>query len=100
MSKGKLLIMGSSDYIKKTFGIGYSLIIFPKFKKNEEFLNVKDEIQSLVLEKIPKCENQSVTKDLLVYGLAYNEIDKFPELFEAIEKIKEQNECFDVNSEL
>ena len=30
MSKGKLLILGSSNYIKKTFGVGYHLYITPK----------------------------------------------------------------------
>lgn len=40
MAKGKLLTVGTSDYIKKTFGIGYHLTIglkeIEKYEKNNE----------------------------------------------------------------
>ena len=36
MSKGKLLILGTSRYIKKTFGVGYHLIITSKVNKHNE----------------------------------------------------------------
>ncbi len=37
MNKGELLIDGTSDYIKKNFGIGYHLIVNAQFGKESEF---------------------------------------------------------------
>ena len=30
MSKGEILVLGSADYIKKKFGVGYHLILISK----------------------------------------------------------------------
>ena len=34
MSKGKLFAVGSGEYIKKKFGVGYHLIVTPDFDKS------------------------------------------------------------------
>ena len=45
MAKGKLLTLGSSDYIKKKFGIGYHLTIFMKDDVIDDMsLHIKNEI--------------------------------------------------------
>ena len=37
LSKGKLLILGTSNYLKKKYGVGYNLIITPKTESVKEF---------------------------------------------------------------
>ncbi len=39
MARGKLLTLGSSDFIKKNFGVGYKLSITKRDKSSKDFLN-------------------------------------------------------------
>lgn len=46
MAKGKLLAVGTSDFIKKNFGVGYHLRVFPNsnYEKASEF-TITEEIR-------------------------------------------------------
>ena len=55
MAKGKLLTVGSADYIKKNFGIGYHLNVYldnKNFYNNEDINIRKNEITSYMVKSI------------------------------------------------
>lgn len=82
MSSGKLLALGSCDYITRTFGVGYHLVITSRdsgLEPNKQFILVrKDVIRQLVLRLIPSARLEQQTHEhVLEFLLPFEETAKF-----------------------
>jgi len=95
MSSGKLLALGSSDFIKKKFGVGYILKFTPKgdddtLEKLEEFLKAKDCIKKIVGEIVPGAQKniQQCSKECETYTVPFSHQDKFSVLFKELENLQ------------
>ena len=87
MSKGKLLILGTSNFLKKKYGVGYNLIITPNPNSLQEFYENKDRIINHVKNVIITSEiDPKTSAEMIRMTLPYNESEKFPELFKVLEK--------------
>lgn len=75
MAKGKLLAVGSSQFIKKNFGEGYSLRVSVEDKHLEEFKNQwKEEISVIIERNIDNCQlNPQTPPDTLLYLIPFSE---------------------------
>ncbi|CAD8212177.1 unnamed protein product [Paramecium octaurelia] len=83
MSKGQLLAVGSSDYIKRKFGEGYNLKL--SFDNN----NLRNQIYDKVNEMIPNCflETQHSTENKLVFNIPFASKGKLGNLFYNLESL-------------
>jgi len=89
MSKGKLLILGTSNFLKKKYGVGYNLIITPNPDAIEEFYSNKDRLINHVKNVVITSELDAKTSaEMIRMTLPYNESEKFPALFKVLEKEK------------
>ncbi|KAL1453664.1 hypothetical protein WDU94_009984 [Cyamophila willieti] len=79
ISKGQIRCCGSSLFLKNKFGIGYHLTLVLDTVVNEE------SITSLVKSHISNAEKTRRHGRELSYILPYNAVDKFADLFTAIE---------------
>lgn len=104
MSKGELFAVGSPNFIKKNFGVGYHVVITPKYffvvenslikvsaryghEINKNFQEKKAEIIALVQSRIPQATLVGQTaNDVVKICLPFSEQPKFAELFKEIEK--------------
>jgi ATP-binding cassette subfamily A (ABC1) protein 3 len=98
MARGKLLTLGSSDFIKKNFGVGYHLILSPK--QNEEIEESKEEaetvfskerrnFESLITEIIPDATViTSLKTKYYEFILPFKDQKLFPQLLRALEEKK------------
>uniref|UniRef100_A0A8C3WS26 ATP binding cassette subfamily A member 8 n=1 Tax=Catagonus wagneri TaxID=51154 RepID=A0A8C3WS26_9CETA len=80
LSKGKLKCAGSSLFLKKKWGIGYHLSL----QLNE--MCVQEKITSLVKQHIPDAKLSAESKGKLVYILPLERTNKFPELYEDLNR--------------
>ena len=88
LSKGELLLLGTPNYLKKKYGVGYNLIVTPQFKYVNEFAAQKDNIIRQTKELINHAEVDAKTSNtVLRMILPYNESPKFSQLFDFLEKI-------------
>jgi ATP-binding cassette, subfamily A (ABC1), member 3 len=89
MSKGRLLALGTSDYIKKTFGEGYYLTLTPNFQNmqnEEEFISIKQTIGDVVLKHIKGAKiDEKTPPDVLKYLLPFSAQSSFHSLFKTLE---------------
>jgi len=86
MSKGKLLILGTSNYLKKKYGVGYNLIITPKPGVSQQFLPEKDRLINQVKAIINTSEVDTKTApEMIKMILPYSESNKFNKLFSVLE---------------
>ncbi len=106
MSSGKLLALGSSDFIKKKFGVGYMLKFTPKGDddselKIEEFVKAKEFIKKIVEDIVPVAHKntQQSSNECETYVIPFTHQNKFSELFKELEKLQE-NLRFNVNFSL
>ncbi|CAD8050496.1 unnamed protein product [Paramecium sonneborni] len=81
MSKGQLLAVGSSDFIKRKFGEGYNLKL--SFDNN----NLRNQIYDKVNEMIPNCylETQHSNDNKLVFNIPFSSKGKLGNLFYNLE---------------
>jgi len=89
MSKGQLFAVGSPNFIKRNFGVGYHVFISPKFGHDicKVFQEKKEGIIQLVQSKIPQAALVPQTaNDVIKLCLPFSEQQKFAELFREIEK--------------
>ena len=87
MSKGKLLVLGTSNFLKKKYGVGYNLIITPKPQEVQAFHENKERYVSHVKNIIHTSEVDSKTSaDMIKMTLPYNQSPKFATLFGVLEK--------------
>ena len=82
--------MGSSNYIKKKFGIGYKLNLYAKENLEEIFIKNKEEIKGIVKKLIPSStyNSQTVQSNLLFIIPFYSQTE-LPNLFEKLEEKQE-----------
>lgn len=95
MSSGKLLALGSSDFIKKKFGVGYILKFTPKgddesVDKMEEFNKAKDNIKKIVFDFVPVAQRnlQQCSKECETFIVPFSHQNKFSELFKELELLQ------------
>ncbi|CAD8046598.1 unnamed protein product [Paramecium primaurelia] len=83
MSKGQLLAVGSSDFIKRKFGEGYNLKL--SFDNN----NLRNQIYDKVNEMIPNCflETQHSNENKLVFNIPFASKGKLGNLFYNLESL-------------
>ncbi|KAL4490361.1 hypothetical protein ABPG72_004400 [Tetrahymena utriculariae] len=92
MSKGKLLILGSNDYIKKNFSIGYHLTLSKKSKPDEisaVFLSEEEQqqLKQLVIDTIPDSKyNPQSAKGTVLMNLNFEAKDELLNLFKVLEE--------------
>jgi len=90
MSKGKLLAMGTSEFFKKNFGVGYHLNLMPIYEKinSEEFIGMKEKLQGLISGVIPSAKfDEQTANDVLKCSLPFTAQKMFPDLFKELENI-------------
>jgi len=87
LSQGKLLALGSGDYIKEKFGTGYTLVI-SNSKNPANLVTQVSEIDKIIRSLIPTAETGSdTTLNILKYSLLSSEKKKFSRLFRELESI-------------
>ncbi|KRW99727.1 P-loop containing nucleoside triphosphate hydrolase [Pseudocohnilembus persalinus] len=91
LTSGQLLAVGDVNYIKKNFGVGYTLTLFPEtqLKKQTKYFSneQKVEITNLVQQHIPDCRiNPQSNKNYLIFQIPYHSRDKFQDLFQVLEE--------------
>lgn len=89
ISRGKLLTLGTPNFIKKNFGDGYHLDITHRAEVKEEFEAKKEEITQKVLSMVKDSKiDPQTTNDVLTFLLPYTSQKQFPSLFEQLEEYK------------
>ncbi|KRW99166.1 P-loop containing nucleoside triphosphate hydrolase [Pseudocohnilembus persalinus] len=87
MNKGKLVIVGSSDFIKKNFGVGYHLYLNPKYNQDQQFMENKQQFIQIVNKYIPDNQVETQTqKNQLKITLPFKSQDQFIHVFEELEQ--------------
>ena len=92
MSKGKLLAVGTSEFFKKNFGVGYHLNIMPSANGDEaakgfDFASQKGEIQSAIHSIVPAAKfDEQTANDVVKCSLPFAAQRDFPRLFAELEK--------------
>ena len=88
LSRGKLLAVGGIEYIKKKFGVGYSMVLQNTNGPNELQAQAS-EIASKVKNYIPKALGHSDTAlNLIKYILPFEDISRFSPLFTELQKLR------------
>jgi ABC-type multidrug transport system, ATPase component len=94
LAKGKLHSIGTSHFLKKTFGEGYQLIITPKYEGSSpqeiesSFSALKETLHNTVKQYIPTSQLDLKTPpDMIKFSLPFSSADKFADVFETIEQI-------------
>jgi len=87
VSKGKLLAVGSVEFVKKKFGTEYTLVI--SNRKNPALLPIQaEQISKIISEVIPSAEIISdTTLNILKYTLSSFDQKKFSRVFRGLESI-------------
>lgn len=89
ISRGKLLTLGTPNFIKKNFGDGYHLDISKKkdLMVKNEFQEKKEEITEKVLKIIKDSKvDPQTTNEVLTFLLPFSGQSQFPTLFAELEK--------------
>ena len=92
MSKGSLRCCGLPLYLKSKYGSGYSLVLTRKsFEKNldYDFDDTTNKITDLVRSVIPNSHLESNINFEMKFLLSSVDSDKFPALFDRLEKLKD-----------
>ncbi|XP_065331487.1 phospholipid-transporting ATPase ABCA1-like isoform X2 [Cloeon dipterum] len=92
MSHGNVECCGSTMYLKKVFGAGYHLNLLRKNNCNEKTLTktLKDIIPEVIVENSSEDGTDSPKTGPITFTLPSNQVDKFPKLFDALEKSKDE----------
>ncbi|CAD8193046.1 unnamed protein product [Paramecium pentaurelia] len=87
MAKGKLLTVGSVDFIKMNFGIGYHLSLYDKTNNPQVWSEKSKKIANIVQQIIPQAKISSQTsQDSMGFQVPFKQKDKFLSLFEQLER--------------
>ena len=105
MAQGKLLAVGTNEFMKKNFGVGYHLKISLKDGLSDDN-QVKEfpdklarQIQDIVFEQIQKAELFPQTnKDEIVFMIPFNYQKHFSNLFDHLEQVEGINVNLEMNS--
>ena len=90
MTKGKLLAVGTSEFFKKKFGVGYYLTLTPvrETMTTQEFLAKKPQIEEIISAAIPLVNiEEQAAQDVMRCSLPFTAQEKFSKLFTELEKI-------------
>ena len=91
MSRGKLLALGTSEFFKKNFGVGYYLSLTPIYNKisSADFGALKPQLSGIISQVIPlaKFDDQTAS-DVLKCSLPFSAQGSFPRLFAELERIE------------
>ena len=103
MAKGKLLAVGTNEFIKRNFGVGYHLKLMKEVRQMGEETKFtdeeKNELVALVKSKIENCEiNPQSSEDCLVMELPFSQQGKFTDLFYELEKENKISVNLEMNS--
>jgi len=90
MSKGKLFALGSSEFIKKKFGVGYHLVITPDYETSnlEKFIQSRDLIFDTISEILDIRREEQKSNESLKFLLPFTQQKNFSRIFEELEKIE------------
>ncbi|CAD8107532.1 unnamed protein product [Paramecium sonneborni] len=87
MAKGKLLTVGSVDFIKMNFGIGYHLNLYDKSNNPQIWSEKSKKLTNIVQQFIPQAKLSSQTsQDSLGFQVPFKQKDKFLPMFEQLER--------------
>jgi len=89
LSRGKLFAVGSVEYIKTKFCVGYTLILYNRNNPNN-LQHQATEIASLIKDITPSayCHNDTAL-NIIKYILPFEEQSKFSTLFSKLESIQD-----------
>ena len=90
MSRGKLLALGTSEFFKKNFGVGYYLSLTPIYNKisSADFEAQKPQLSRIISQVIPQAKfDDQTASDVVKCSLPFSAQGNFPKLFAEIEKI-------------
>jgi len=90
MVKGKLFALGSSEFLKKQFGVGYHLSITPDYESTEkkEINEVAERIESIVKRHVAATSLTEHGSEHMKFLLPFSSQQGFSGLFKDLEKIK------------
>ena len=86
MAKGEICCCGSSLFLKRLYGVGYSFTI--SVNADIDVNTVRDEINDVVMNKIHSAQLLSLHGAELIYRLPFESSKTFPELFRLIDERK------------
>ena len=90
MSRGKLLALGTSEFFKKNFGVGYYLSLTPIYNRidSASFEALKPQLSGIISQAVPQAKFDGQTaSDVVKCSLPFSAQGDFPRLFAEIEKI-------------
>ncbi|CAK94636.1 unnamed protein product (macronuclear) [Paramecium tetraurelia] len=94
MAKGRLLTVGSVEFIKMNFGIGYHLSLYDKTNNPQMWSEKSKKIVNVVQQFIPQAKlNSQTSSDSMIFQVPFKQKDKFLPLFEQLER----DPCIQVN---
>lgn len=87
------MALGSWEFIRRKFGVGYSISISPMDESAtalEAFHKEKQVFIDCILKFIPSAKpNPQITQDILSYILPFSEQEKYTDLFQSLENLAE-----------
>ncbi|KAL4460035.1 hypothetical protein ABPG74_003561 [Tetrahymena malaccensis] len=100
MSKGQLLAVGTSEFIKQKFGVGYHLTLSCKNPDNNElFEKEKPRLIEFIVENINGAKhNVQSSKDTLKFVLPFTSLNQYSQVLEKIEDMHYLNINLQINS--
>ena len=87
MSTGYLRCCGSSLFLKRLYGVGYTFTI--SLNIGADPMQSKNQIDNVVLESIQGSSVISVAGGEIAYRLPFEETASFPDVFEQLDTVKE-----------
>ena len=95
-----MLTLGTSNYIKKKFGIGYKLAVYARKNCEETFKQNKENIKDIVIDCVPNSVfNPQSIESNLNFILPFSSQEQLPNLFKNLEDSQESMQ-FDLNLEM
>ena len=91
MSRGKLLALGTSEFFKKNFGVGYYLTLTPIYNKisSADFGALKPQLSGIISQIIPQAKfDDQTASDVVKCSLPFSSQGNFPIVFAELEKIE------------
>jgi len=100
MSHGKLLCLGSADFMKKKFGVGYQLTLEIKkeFESVTKISDLEPRVSKVIRSMIAGSSSDTTPSRQLMYILPFEQIDNFAPMLEELEKIEQIKMSLDMTS--
>lgn len=99
MSKGKLLALGTSEFFKKKFGVGYHLNLTPVRTNIVDFAIKRQEFRDIVQKIIPSAKfDEQTAGEVLKCSLPFATQKDFPRVFEELEKFEDVRISVEMNT--